>query len=219
MAKAMDYAKYFIKKKLDTDRDTFDGNMKLQKLLFFADFISISEYDELLFDEHIRAFKNGCVVEEVRLRYKNDCYGLVEDSERYDPNLSQREYDILNLTINIFGSLTARELSEINHTFMFWKNAYYRSIDSATGFKDKDLAIVSFEEMKAEKGKLMDVINTFKANKASDNDYELINGIRFYYDSDFEMTDSDMDELEEFSNYADESAYSIYRENGMLVIL
>lgn len=41
MSNAINYAKYIIRNGLDTNHNTYDGNMKLQKLLFFADYISL----------------------------------------------------------------------------------------------------------------------------------------------------------------------------------
>ena len=72
MRDVYDFAKYFIKKGADSLPNTYDGNMKLQKLLTFADLISIAKYGKPLFNDPVLAFKNGCVVEKVRQRYKND---------------------------------------------------------------------------------------------------------------------------------------------------
>ena len=71
MSNVFDYAKYFMKQGLDTQRNTFDGNMKLQKLLVFANLISLAERGEPLFNDEILAFEQGCVIEEVRLKYKH----------------------------------------------------------------------------------------------------------------------------------------------------
>lgn len=217
MSSAIDVAKIFIKRGLDTNRNTYDGNMKLQKLLFFADFISLAENGKPLFPEPIRAFKNGCVVEEVRLRYKNDFINLCVDSEKSEPEFSQEEYDVLNLTTDIFGGISARELSELNHSFTFWQNAIERSIQ-IDGFKDKDLAIVSQEEMTKESSKIKEIISRFKANKSDRSLREIVNGISFYYSSEIEMTDDILEQLESFSNEAEDNAYSLYLENGNLVI-
>ena len=54
-----DYAKWFLENDLDTPRNTFKGNMKLQKLLFFAQLISLAKNNKLLFDEEFCAFENG----------------------------------------------------------------------------------------------------------------------------------------------------------------
>ena len=218
MANVMDVAKFFLKRGLDANRNTYDGNMKLQKLLFFANLISISEMGKPLFSEPIRAFSNGCVVENVRLRYKNDCLNFCSDSELFEPNFSQSEYDVLNLTVDIFGQLSARELSELNHSFSFWKEAYNRS-QKGDGFKDKDLAIVQEAEMKAEVNKIKSVIEKYRSNRAERSLKEIINGVTFFYSSEFKLTDEIIEYLEEFSKSADDDAYSIYLENGSLVII
>lgn len=69
MRDVYDFAKFFIKNGADSMPNTYDGNMKLQKLLFLADLANIAEYGEPLFNDQVLAFKNGCVVEKVRLRY------------------------------------------------------------------------------------------------------------------------------------------------------
>ena len=81
---------------------------------------------ERLFNDDILAFKNGCVVEKVRLRYKNDYYGFKRDSDLYEPDFSEMEYRTLNTVMAIFGNASARELSMINHTFAFWKEVVKR---------------------------------------------------------------------------------------------
>ena len=83
MRDVYDFAKYFIKNGADSLPNTYDGNMKLQKLLVFADMINVAEYGELLFDDEVLAFKNGCVVEKVRLRYKADYIGFKRDSDNF----------------------------------------------------------------------------------------------------------------------------------------
>jgi len=217
MSNAIDFAKIFLKRELDTNRNTYDGNMKLQKLLFFADFISIAENGKPLFPEPIRAFSNGCVIEEVRLRYKNDCANLCADSEAFEPSLSQDEYDVLNLTDEMFGSISARELSELNHSFSFWKKARDRS-EQVDGYKDKDLSIVTVNEMLEESSKMKEIISRFKANKSERALKEIVNGVTFYYTSDIEMTDDVLEHLEAFSNEADDNAYNLYIEDGNLMI-
>ena len=62
MRDVYDFAKFFIKNGADSRPNTYDGNMKLQKLLVLADLASIAEYGEPLFNDQVLAFKNGCVV-------------------------------------------------------------------------------------------------------------------------------------------------------------
>ncbi|MCQ2387650.1 MAG: SocA family protein, partial [Clostridia bacterium] len=193
------------------------GNMKIQKLLFFANFISIIERNKSLFPEKIRAFQNGCVVEEVRLRYKNDYMSLFMDSREYNPNFTQEEYDILNLTIGLFGHLSARQLSELNHSFSFWKNAFENSTN-CFGYKNKESAIISKGMMLNETQQMKTMIETYRANQKLCLKKEIINGVSFFYDNSVNMDDEIINELVEFSLTAEDSSYSVYKENNKLVI-
>ena len=59
-----------------------------------------------------------------------------------NPNFSQEELESLKLSKEIFGRLSARELSLINHTFNFWMAAYHNSLQP-DGYKDKSKATVA----------------------------------------------------------------------------
>ncbi len=218
MRDVYDYAKYFIKKGADTQSNTFDGNMKLQKMLFFADLISLAEKDEPLFDDNILAFANGCVVEKVRIRYKNDYLGFKEDSISFNPDFSQEEYEILNKTINLFGNLSARELSDLNHIFDFWSKSY----DNGTtygGYHEKGLSIVSVNDMRKEIGKILPVLSSYEKSLENNQCKETINGIDFYFDpKEILLEDEIINELMCFSFSAEDDSYSIYMDDGKLVI-
>ena len=106
-----DVAKYFFKNGVNSSTNTYEGNMKLQSLLVFANMINVEEYGELLFDD-VLALKDDCVVEKVRL-----CY----ESDKFESDFSDSEYTVLNMVMSIFKSASTKELSEINNTFNFWK--------------------------------------------------------------------------------------------------
>ena len=218
MSDVFDYAKYFIKLNLDTNRDTFDGNMKLQKLLVFADLLSLAERNERLFDNDILAFEYGCVIEDVRHRYKNDCYGLVSDSKSFKPNFSQEEQKILDLTVELFGKLSARELSDINHAFLFWYTAYKNSIE-ASGYKNKSKAVISIDAMRDELDKVKEMIAAYRDTQNDNQSKEIINDVIFYFSPEsLTLTEEVLARLYQFSLEADDKAYSIYLDNGRLVI-
>lgn len=217
MHNVFDYAKYFIKKGMDSSPNTFDGNMKLQKLLLFANLVSLAEREEPLFTDEIYAFKNGCVVESVRKTYRQQYGMLKEESDAYVSKFTKEEQSILDLTTDIFGKLSARELSNLNHQFDFWKNAYAKGT-VVDDYHVKVLSKVQIEDMKAEIGKIKTVIDTFKQNEELQQKYELVNDVFFYYDEDLTINDEILNELEEFSLSAEDSAYSIYLDEGKLVI-
>lgn len=216
MKDVYDFAKFFIKNGADSMPNTYDGNMKLQKLLVLADLANIAEYGEPLFEDRVLAFKNGCVVEKVRLRYKNDYFGFKRDSDIYQPDFSEKEYAVLNLIMDIFGGASARELSEINHTFHFWKVAFDNGTDD-TGFHDKELSVVDMMSQTEDINRMKEIILAYREATNDVTASEIINGITFYYDG-FILTDEMIDELESFSLSAEDNAYSVYLDNGRLVI-
>lgn len=216
MKDVYDFAKFFIKSGADSMPNTYDGNMKLQKLLVFADLANIAEYGEPLFSEQVLAFKNGCVVEKVRLRYKNDYFGFKHDSEIFQPDFSEREYAVLNLVMEIFGKASAKELSEINHTFNFWKLAFDNGTD-INGYHDKAQSIVDMMSQIEDINRMREIISAYKEVADDVTACEIINGVTFYYDG-FSLTDEMIEQLESFSLSADEDVYSVYVDNGRLVI-
>ncbi len=216
MRDVYDFAKYFIKNGADSRLNTYDGNMKLQKLLVLADLVNIAEYGEPLFDDQVLAFKNGCVVEKVRLRYKNDYAAFRRDSELYQPDFSEREYEVLKLVMEIFGDASPKELSDINHTFKFWKLAFENGT-SSTGYHNKDMSVVDMMSQQSDVGKMREIISAYRETANDITASETINGVTFYFDG-FALTDDMIDRLESFSLSADEDTYSVYLDNGRLVI-
>lgn len=216
MRDVYDFARFFMKNGADSTPNTFDGNMKLQKLLVFADLANIAEYGEPLFNDEVLAFKNGCVVEKVRLRYKNDYLGFKHDSVSYQPNFTEEEYSILNLVLNIFGNASAKELSDINHTFDFWKLAYEKG-NSCGEYHNKKLSVVDMMAHTNDITRMQEMITAYRESSTSLEAKETINGVTFYYDG-FALTDEIIEQLEVFSLSADEDTYSVYLDNEGLVI-
>lgn len=217
MKDVYDYAKFFIKNGADSKPNTYEGNMKLQKLLILADLANVAENGEPLFQEQVLAFKNGCVVEKIRLKYKNDYFGFKHDSEVFQPEFSEKEYTILNMIMDIFGRASARELSEINHTFTFWKLAFSHGMNS-NGYHDKTRSVVDMMSQTEDINRMREIIRAYQETSAEAVPEEMIHGVTFYLYGDLELTDEIRNQLESFSLSADDDAYSVYVDNGRLVI-
>ena len=153
-----DYAKWFLDNNLDTPRNTFKGNMKLQKLLFFAQLISLAKNNKYLFKEEFCAFENGMVMENVRLEYKNNLANLLK-YERKD--ISNEDLDVLELTKNIYGGESADTLSNMTHQFEYWKKYLSLSSDEKD-YKNKRKSIVPNKELKAELDNIRDVLDAYE---------------------------------------------------------
>ena len=169
MRDVYDFAKFFIKNGADSMPNTYDGNMKLQKLLVFADLVSIAEYGEPLFSEQVLAFKNGY-------------FGFKHDSEIFQPDFSEREYAVLNLVMEIFGKASAKELSEINHTFNFWKLAFDNGTE-INGYHDKAQSIVDMMSQIEDINRMREIISAYKEVSNDVTAWEIINGVTFYYET------------------------------------
>lgn len=216
MRDVYDFARFFIKNGADSMPNTYDGNMKLQKLLVFANFVNFVQFDELLFGDEVLAFTNGCVIEKVRLRYKNDYYGFKQDSDRFQPDFTESEYEVLKTVLDIFGNATARELSELNHTFDFWIDAYQKGTN-ASGYHDKNKSVVNFMEQSDDIERMREVLAVHQQSVNDITASEVINGVTYYYDG-FGLTDEIINQLERFSLEAEDNVYSVYLDDGKLVI-
>ncbi len=153
-----DYVKWFLENNLDTPRNTFKGNMKLQKLLFFAQLISLAKNNRLLFKEEFCAFENGMVMENVRLEYKNNLKELLNYKRK---DFSKEDLEVLELTKNIYGGETADTLSNMTHQFEYWKK-YLSLSNNGTDYKDKKKAIVPNKELKNELDNIKDVLDAYE---------------------------------------------------------
>ncbi len=117
------------------------SNLKLQKLLYFAQGFSLALLDQPLFAEEIEPWDFGPVVPEVYREYKmfgaNDIpqiksfYDLDFDSDNFlnlvdfDENIfSESQKLIMNTVVNKFGRYTANSLVTITHKQSPWINSY-----------------------------------------------------------------------------------------------
>lgn len=216
MLKAIDLAKFFIKQDPSSFENTFDGNMKLQKLLFFAFMTHLTLYNEPLFNDKIRAYSKGCVVESVREHYRLSYQDLINESDAFEDNFSKNQYESIRKTNEIFGKLPAKTLSELSHDFKFWEEHYHQSKKS-DGTYDQNKNIISISEMLNEKERMLKLLTVKPTISEKEN---TINGIRFIFDSDIELSKDLYDYLYEFSNSdeADDDTYSVYLDNNEWVV-
>ena len=144
MKTVFDYAKWFLINNIDKDKkDKFRDQMKLHKLLFFAQLISLSKYNKLLFNDKFSAYENGMVLTNIREKYNTNISDIYN---RDDVEFTEDEIDVLNLTNDIFGLETAETLSEITHQFDYW-NEYYKNSQKENGHYDKLKSVVPNEEL------------------------------------------------------------------------
>lgn len=194
MRDVYDVAKYFIKNDADSFPNTYEGNMKLQSLVVFANMINFAKYGELLFDD-VLPIKDDCVVEKVRLRYESD---------KFEQDFSDSENTVLNMVMSIFKSASAKELSKITHTFNFWKE---------TDCTYKSKSILHDEDI----DRMKEIVHAYQESSNDVMARKIINGISFYYNG-FQLTDEIIEELKSFTLNADDDSFTVYLDDGSLVI-
>ncbi|MGG0718655.1 type II toxin-antitoxin system antitoxin SocA domain-containing protein [Robertmurraya massiliosenegalensis] len=217
--RAIDIAKWFIKNEFDTPRNTFDGNMKLQKLLFFSQLIHIAKYGKVLFLEEMKAYENGTVINEVRLPYKTSLYYLIDQSNQFDGFTDVEVNDTLRLTVELFGDMSASELSELNHELLCWKIPFNNSKTDKPKFYQLDKNTINItdpffmEDIK----RVKQMVEEY--DKSDDSmEFEIINGVTFYYDpNQLQITDEIAQMLEGY-DYPEEAYFVTFDEEQGIII-
>jgi len=118
--KAHDIAKYFVSA-VDEEAGDSISNLKLQKLLYYAQGAHLALYDEALFPERIYAWTHGPVVPEVYRKYKQHGSQPIPvekiDLTAYDA----RTREVLDEVNEVFGQFSALKLRSMTHNEPPWK--------------------------------------------------------------------------------------------------
>lgn len=97
--------------------------MKLQKLCFYSQAYSLVKYNQQLFPEDFRAWKNGPVEYELWKRHAKLYLVSQEKLGSYiEGSLSNKEIEIVSYVMGKLGKLTGEELSRRIHTEDPWIN-------------------------------------------------------------------------------------------------
>ena len=97
-------------------------NLKLQKLLYYAQGWFLALYDRLLFAAPIRAWVRGPVVYEVWKTYSAYKWTPIEHKVRR-PSLSDLAQHHLDEIIEVYGDHSAHTLERMTHSEAPWLNA------------------------------------------------------------------------------------------------
>ena len=123
---AFDIAKYFLyKAQTATEEDQeLISNLKLQKLVYYAQGLHVAIYGEPLFLEKIEAWTYGPVVPELYHYYKKyDASGIHAD-KNFDPlAIDEDTKNFLDEIYEVFGQFSAIRLMNIAHSDQCWIDA------------------------------------------------------------------------------------------------
>lgn len=122
MLKALDVAHYFLNR---VDREVGDviTNLKLQKLVYYAQAWSMVFRGEPLFDEPVQAWVNGPVVYSLWKEYQAYEKAAIPDNPSVTQELQKDEIKVLQVVWVTYGELSASKLWKLSHSEAPWNNA------------------------------------------------------------------------------------------------
>lgn len=123
MLTSHDVAKYFLSM---TDEDVGDliSNLKLQKLIYYAQGLHLAIYDKPLFNESISAWEHGPVVTSLYHAYKEYGSGPIPPPDDLDfDKFDQEMREFLDEVYEVFGQYSAWKLRNMTHEEPPWKDA------------------------------------------------------------------------------------------------
>jgi uncharacterized phage-associated protein len=135
---AQDVANYLICSAHDSG--SFISNLKLQKLLYYAQAWHLALFDKKLFADRFQAWIHGPAIPSIYRTYKK--YGWMNiDEEPARPSFDEQTRNFLEELLDEYGSLDARRLEWLTHREDPWLMARNDapSDESCTSWIDEDL--------------------------------------------------------------------------------
>lgn len=118
---ADEVADYFLAS-VDADAGDNLSNLKLQKLIYYAQGFHLAMFEKPLFDEPIEAWTYGPVVPRIYRKYKDHGSGGIPaprefDDRRFDPETR----GLLDEVMEVYGQYSAVKLMNMTHEDLPWK--------------------------------------------------------------------------------------------------
>ena len=131
MANVYDVANFFIDLAAHNEED-YMTNLRLNKLLYFAQGWSLASRGKPLFPESIEAWKYGPVIPEIYHKYKEHGKCLISEVDKnYSPDVfTDEEMDLLLDVAREYGKYTSPALVSMTHDDNGpWKKIFDQNID------------------------------------------------------------------------------------------
>lgn len=123
---AFDIAKYFLyKAQSETEEDhELISNLKLQKLVYYAQGIHLALYNKPLFSQRIEAWQYGPIVPDLYHYYKdNGSDGITADKKFKISCIDKKTRAFLDEVYDVFGQFSAVQLMKYAHSDRCWIEA------------------------------------------------------------------------------------------------
>lgn len=137
---ASEVAKWFLAYNRMTEDDQGAeriSNLKLQKLLYYAQGTFLAITGEPLFGDDLVAWAHGPVVESVYHEYKSNHAGGITFTEDFDgSSFSAEENELLVEVYNVFGQYSAWKLRNMTHEETPWRSTRINDVIPLNIIKD-----------------------------------------------------------------------------------
>lgn len=134
MHTALQVAEWFLaynRNAMNDEGADFISNMKLQKLLYYAQGSFLAVKGSPLFEDDIVAWQHGPVVEAVYHQYKcNGANGIHYEKDFDFFEFSEEENELLSEVYATFGQYSAWKLRNMTHEEMPWKSTAQNNVIS-----------------------------------------------------------------------------------------
>lgn len=122
MTTAQTVANYFLYKDNLEDESAGISNLKLQKLVYYAQGFHLAVFDKPLFKERVSAWAHGPVVPDLYHEYKEYGSNPIPFDEDFDPTdyFDDGQLELLEEVFNVFGQFTAWKLRDMTHEEKPW---------------------------------------------------------------------------------------------------
>lgn len=133
---ARDVADYFL---ASVDEESGDNisNLKLQKLVYYAQGFHLAIHGEPLFDDPIVAWAHGPVVPSLYHAFKDHGAGAIPRPDdftgsKYAPEVSE----LLDEVLEVYGQFSAWKLRDMTHDELPWKSVSPNELISQDSLRD-----------------------------------------------------------------------------------
>ena len=151
----MDVAKFILS--LSSPEDHEITNMKLQKLLYFAQGLHLAKFESPLYADDIQAWKFGPVIPAVYEKYNEYGRNVIPRVKLKSCEIDQNTQKFIQDVFRVYNQYSGPKLSEMTHRDGPWKT------------KSVHYAVISKKELKqhfsSKVGDFFDELDTLEDNK------------------------------------------------------
>lgn len=212
VANIMDISKWFLANNPNVAFPSRAGNIKLQKLLYYAKAMYFAVYDEALFNDDFEAWENGPVAKDVYIEYRHR--GLPENFNISDcPELDANVERVLKVVNHIYGSQTSNSLIDLTHEEEPWK-------ELESQVEQRLNPVISDERIKEYYKSLKVLFELTDDDEMNNTEFVNINGNIFSFDKRYTaLSPEEKDKLSSYGDIERDKSYAVYKnENDDLVV-